>query len=121
MNVIYANYQRTMMTALGFDRVLPSDMVTLGLGQRISERTSFRLSGSYMHGADYDYAGLLQGYFGKAQFEYALHSNLFVSANYTYQRQSNTISRLSDVPYFNRSIVFVSLQFAWPSIRLMSE
>jgi opacity protein-like surface antigen len=120
-NAIYANYQRTMMTAIGFDRVLPSDMVTLGLGQRISEKTSFRLSGSYMHGADYDYSGTLQGYYARAQFEYALHTNLFVSANYTYQRQSNSIGGVSDIPDYNRSVVFVSLQYAWPSIRPLSE
>jgi hypothetical protein len=31
------------------------------------------------------------------------------------------ISGLSDISNYNRSIVFVSLQYAWPSIRLLSE
>jgi hypothetical protein len=120
-NVIYADYQRTMTSALGFSRILHSDVVTLGLGQRFTPRTSFRLSASYLRSADFDYAGLLEGYSGSAQLEHALHSDLFASINYAYQHQKNTIIALSGIPYFDRSIVFASLQFVWPSMRLLGE
>jgi hypothetical protein len=120
-NLIYANYQRTMISALGYRRVLPSDVVSVGLGQRLTDRTNFRLSGSYMRSSDFDAAGLLRGYSGQAQFEYALLSSLFASINYNYQYQKNSITLLQDIPRFDRSMVFVRLQYAWPSIRLKSE
>jgi hypothetical protein len=120
-NVISANYQRTMISALGYSRVLPSDVVTLGLGQSFTPRTNFRLSGSYTRSSDFDYSGLLKGYGAVAQLEYALAANLFASANYTYQYQENSIKVLADIPHFDRSIVFVGLQFTCPSIRLRSE
>jgi hypothetical protein len=120
-NVIYANYQRTMTSTLGYSRVLPSDNVTVGIGRRFTSRTNLRLSGSYLRGSDFDYAGLLTGYSAQAQFEYALTSNLFISGNYNYQYQKNTIPVFVDLPHFDRSVVFVRLQFVWPSIRLRSE
>jgi hypothetical protein len=120
-NVISANYQRTMVSALGYSRVLPSDVVTLGFGQRITPRTNFRLSGSYTRSTDFDYSGLFKGYGAGAQYEYALAANLFASVNYTYQYQKNSIKVLADIPHFDRSIVFVSLQFTCPSIRFRSE
>jgi hypothetical protein len=120
-NVIYANYQRTMVTALGYSRILPSDMVTLGIGQRLTDRTSLRLSGAYLRSSDFDYSGLLTGYYARAQFEYALRSDFFASINYAFQYQKNTITTLPGIPHFDRSVVFLSLQYAWPSIRLRSE
>jgi hypothetical protein len=120
-NIIYANYQRTMTSALGYSRVLRSDEVTLGYGQRFTPRTNFQLSGSYMHSTDYDYSGFLRGYWGRAQLEYALLSGLFASINCTYQHQKNSIGTLSDIPYFDRSIIFISLRYVWPSMRLLSE
>jgi hypothetical protein len=120
-NAIYANYQRTMTSALGYDRILPSDLVTIGYGQRFTPRTSLRLSGSYLRGSDFYSPGYLRGWWGRAQFEYALRADLFASINYAYQYQKNTIEDLADVPHFDRSVVFVGLQFAWPSIRLTSE
>jgi len=120
-NAIYANYQRTMTSALGYNRVLPSDVVSIGWGQRLTNRTNFRLSGSYQRSSDFDYSGLLRGYHARAQFEYALLSSLFASINYTYQYQKNTIDVLQNVPHFDRSIVFASLQYTWPSIRLNRE
>jgi hypothetical protein len=120
-NLLYANYQRTMISALGYTRVLPSDVVSIGVGQRLSEKTNFRLSASYMRSSDFSYSGLLRGYSGQAQFEYALRSDLFASINYTYQYQNNSIQVLQDLPHFDRSMVFGRLQYAWPSIRLKSE
>ena len=110
-----------MTSALGFNRILPSDLVTLGLGQRFTPRTSFRLTGSYMRSSDFYYSGLLRGYWAQAQLEYALRSDLFASINYGYQYQKNSIWELADIPHFDRSIVSVSLQYVWPSIRLLSE
>jgi|WetSurMetagenome_2_1015567.scaffolds.fasta_scaffold153227_1 hypothetical protein len=120
-NVVYANYQRTMTSALGYSRILPSDVVTLGFGQRFNPRTNLRLSSSYTRSSDFDYKGLLKGYGAQAQFEYALASSLFASCNYSYQYQKSTINVLASIPHFDRSVVFLRLQFAWPSIRLKSE
>jgi hypothetical protein len=120
-NVINVNYQRTMISALGYSRVLPSDVVTLGVGQRLTSRTNFRLSSSYTRSSDFDYSGLLKAYGAGAQLEHALAANLFASANYTYQYQKNSIKALADVQHFDRFVAFVSLQFTWPSIRLRSE
>jgi hypothetical protein len=120
-NIIHANYQRTMTSALGYDRVLWSDSITFGFGQRITDRSNIRLSASYMRGSDFVVSGRLQGLYGQAQFEYALLSNLFASVNYTHQYQENTIRVLTDVPHYDRSMVFGSLRFSWPAIRLGRE
>jgi len=120
-NLIYANYQRTMTSALGYSRVLRSDNVTVGIGQRFTPRTNLRLSGSYLRGSDFEFSGLLTGYNAQIQLEYALLSNLFVSGNYSYQYQKNTIVTFADLPHFDRSVAFVRLQFVWPSIRLRTE
>ncbi|HSW39096.1 MAG TPA: hypothetical protein VLL97_06355, partial [Acidobacteriota bacterium] len=120
-NVIYANYQRTMTSALGYDRVLWTDSVTVGLGQRISDRSNLRLSTSYTRSSDFDLRGLLRGLYGQAQFEYALLSNLFASVNYSHQYQENTITVLTDVPHYDRSMIFAGLRFSWPAMRLRSE
>jgi hypothetical protein len=121
MNVIYANYQRTMISALGLARILRSDLVTLGFGQRLTNRTNFRLSSSFMHGSDFDYSGLLNGCITRIQYEYAISPHVFASANYAYQYQKTTIAAFADIPHFSRYTVFVGLQFAWPSIHLTKE
>lgn len=120
-NVLYANYQRTMISALGLTRLMRSDVVTLGFGQRFSRRINSRLTGSYMRGRTFSDAGALRGYFLRAQFEYAFLSNLFASANYGYQNQRNTIMALANIPYFDRHVAFLTLQFAWPSTRLSTK
>jgi hypothetical protein len=120
-NVIYANYQRTMVSALGYSRILPSNVVTLGMGQRLTVRSSFKLDGSYTRSSDFNYDGLFNGSNVRAQYEYALSSYLFASVNYTYQYQKNSIMVLANIPHFDRSVVFIHLSFALPSIRLTSE
>jgi len=111
--LLYANYQRTMMSALGQRRILPSDVVSIGLGHRLSDKANLRLSGSYIRSVDFDYAGELNGYSGSVQFEYALTSHLFASAGYSYQYQKNSIWVITDIPQFNRSMVSFGLQYVW--------
>jgi hypothetical protein len=120
-NTIGVNYLRTMITALGYSRILPSDSVTISLGQRLTDRMNLQLSGSYLRSSDFEVSGRLNGSNARAQFEYALLSNLFVSINYVYQNQKNTIAVLSNMPYYNRTTAFLSLQYAWPAMRLRSE
>jgi len=118
---LYANYQRTMTSALGFQRILPSHVFTLGYGHRYTPRTMFRVAGTYLRSSDYEQPGTLQGAGVQAQLEYALRPDLFASVSYGYQYQKNTIPDLANLPHFDRSAVLVSLQYVWPSIRLRSE
>ena len=120
-NTLHASYQRTMSSIFGYHLILPSDIVTIGLGQRITDRTSFQLNGSYRRSHDFNDSGLLRSYSGGAQFEYALTSTLFTSVNYTYQYQNNSIRMLADLPHFDRSMVFVGLQYAWPPLQLKGK
>ena len=120
-NTLHASYQRAMLSIFGYHRILPSDTVTIGLGQRITDRTSFQLNGSYRRSQDFNDSGLLRSYSGGAQFEYALTSTLFASVNYTYQYQNNSIQIFADLPHFNRSMVFVGLQYAWPPLQLKGK
>ena len=117
-NTLYASYQRTMSSVLGYRRILPSDIVSIGLGQRITDKTNFQLNGAYRRSRDFNDSGLLQSYSGGAQFEYALTSTLFASVNYSYQYQNNSIRTLADIPHFDRSMAFVGLQYAWPPLQL---
>jgi hypothetical protein len=120
-NQLFASYQRSMTSVLGFYRVLPSDTISVGLGQRISQKTNVRLVGSYMRSSDFDDSGLLRSYSASASFEYALTSNLFASANYTYQYQNNSIGVLNYIPHFDRSMVFAGIQYVWPSLKFGQE
>jgi hypothetical protein len=117
-NVLYANYQRALTTAIGFSDVYQSDIVTIGMGQRLWTRLGIQVSGSYYHSEALTYSGLLKSYRGRAQLQYALRSDLFASINYGYQHQKSTTAALRGIPYFNRSMISVSLQYAWPSRRL---
>ncbi|MDR1726336.1 MAG: hypothetical protein LBT74_00140 [Acidobacteriota bacterium] len=118
--VLYANYSRSMSTPLGYWRILPSDSVSIGYGQRITDRANFRLMGAYRRSHDYDADGLLRNYYGSASFEYSLTRNLFASANYAYQYQNNSINIpafVSSIPRYDRSMIFAGLQYAWPALR----
>jgi hypothetical protein len=117
-NTVYANYQRALTTAIGFSDVYQSDIVTIGMGQRIWERFGIQVSGSYYRSEGLTYSGLLKSYRGRAQLQYSLRSNLFASINYGYQHQKSTAAALRGIPYFNRSMITGSLQYAWPSRRL---
>jgi hypothetical protein len=120
-NTIYANYERTMTSATGYSRILMSDIASLGFGQRIASQTSSRLSGSCTRSSDFSNSGHFYGCSLQAQLSYAIASNLFASADYTYQYQQNAITVLTGIPHFDRHLTFVSLQYAWPSIHLRSE
>ena len=117
-NMLSVNYQRSMSSVVGYRRVLPSDTVSIGFGQRITDKTNLQLNGVYRRSRDLHDSGLLQSYSGGAQFEYALTSTLFASANYSYQYQKNSIRTLADIPHFDRSMIFVGLQYAWPPLQL---
>jgi len=117
INSLYANYSRTMRSVSGSWMLLPSDTVTVGLGQPLGSRTNLRLMGYYQRSSSLRESGLLTAYQGVASMEYAIVSGLFASASYSYRYQENSISSLSGIPHAERSTISFGLQYAWPSGR----
>jgi hypothetical protein len=120
-STLYASYNRSMVSALGFRRVLPSDSVSVGFGQRVAQRANIRLIGAYIRSSDFNESGSLRRYSAGASFEYAFLSNLFASINYTYQYQNNSIPVLNGIPHYDRSMVFAGIQYVWPSLKFGQE
>ena len=114
---LYANYARTMMSVSGFRQLLPSDTVSVGLGQPIGSRLHARLVGNYQRSSAFSESGLLISYQGQASMEYVIAPGLFASCNYTYRRQKNSINSMASISHVERSTISAGLQYSWPSGR----
>jgi hypothetical protein len=117
INRLYADYSRSMMSVSGFNRLLPSDTVTVGLGQPLGNRVNLRVMGYYLRSSDYNDSGHMSAFQAQASMEFIRASGLVASANYTYRYMENFISSLSGIPYYERSTVSGGLQYTWPSRR----
>ena len=117
MNRIYADYSRNTMSVSGFNRLLPSETVLVGLGQPLGERANFRVIWYYQRSSDFSENGHLTAHQGMASMEYIILSGLYASVNYTRRYQENSINSLAGIPSSNRSMFSLGLTYSWPSGR----
>jgi len=117
INRLYADYSRSMMSVngFGFSRLLPSDTVSVGLGQPIGNRTTLRLIWYYQRSSSRRDSGNLSAYQGSASIQYIIVSGLFASGNYSYRSQKNSISSLQGISQSDRSTFSGGLVYSWPS------
>ena len=117
INSLYADYTRSIRSVSGSRLLLPSDTVTVGLGQPLGSRANIRLIGYYQRSTPYNDTGVMTAWQGMASVEYLIGSGFIVSSNYSYRYQKNSISLLSSIPYAERQAVSIGLQYAWPAGR----
>jgi hypothetical protein len=116
-NVISLYYQRGFTSIIGIAQIFQSDWVTLAMGQQITRRLGLQISGSFINGDNYSGSGGIRGYGARGSLEYALLPNLISSVTYNYQNQKDSESNITGLEDVNRSIVYVGLQYLWPSSR----
>ena len=117
INSLYVNYTRSMKSVSGSRLLLPSDTITVGLGQPLGSRINVRLMGYYQRSTPFNDTAGLTAWQGMASMEYFIGAGFIASANYSYRYQKNSITLLSSVPYAARQTVSVGLQYVWPSVR----
>ena len=117
INSLYANYTRAMRSVSGSRLLLPSDTVTIGLGQPLGSRTNIRVMGYYQRSTQFNDTGALTAWQGMTSMEFLIGAGFVATANYSYRYQKNSINLLSSVPYAERQTVSVGLQYVWPSGR----
>jgi hypothetical protein len=117
------SYNHTLTSPVGVNwssgasRVLGSDIVTGSWGRRLLPQLDLQVAASYSRSGDLEYAGLLEGFGARAGLNYLVVPHIVATAGYSYQNQRNTIAEAVNLLNVNRYMVYVGLQYVWPTNR----
>ena len=126
-NTVYVSYQRSFASAKGVRGVFQSDLLTAGLGQRITRRLNFQMravqnlskdaAGTQSGGSTLVDTGSFRSYDVTSSLDIAVLPGIVAIVSYKYQNQKNTIPFFSGIEKINRYIASFGLQYMWPSSR----
>jgi len=115
-SIFAAAYERGFTTSIGLPGMHISDIVTLDIGQRLTQRTNIQLNLYYANNISYLSPGHYAVIRGNAVLEFALRADLVAAVHYSYWDQSWR-DLLVPVLDTTRWAAYAGLQYIWCSSR----